>query len=177
MDTTEQLVQRYPKVFAEGVGLLKGKYHIRIDPTVEPTEDAPRRVPVALRDRLKTTLDDLVRQEIIAPVTEPTPWISSIVVVPKKNGTLRICLDPQNLNKAFLREHYALPTIEDIATRLHGAKLFTILDVRCGFWHVELDESSSYLTTFRPLLGDIDGNGCLSESAQPPKSSSVRCMS
>ena len=74
------------------------------------------------------------------------------MVVPKKNGTLRICLDPQNLNKAFLREHYALPTIEDIATRLHGAKLFTILDVRCGFWHVELDESSSYLTTFRPAL-------------------------
>ena len=56
-----------------------------------------------------------------------------------------------NLNKAFLREHYALPTIEDIATRLHGAKLFTILDVRCGFWHVELDESSSYLHSTQPF--------------------------
>ena len=153
METMEQLVEAYPEVFAEGVGLLEGKYHIRIDPAVEPTQDAPRRVPVALRDRLKTTLDDMVCQEIIAPVTEPTPWISSMVVVPKKNGTLRICLDPQNLNKAILREHYALPTIEDIATRLHGAKLFTILDVRCGFWHVELDEPSSYLTTFQTPFG------------------------
>ena len=80
--------------------------------------------------------------------------LNSSVVPVQEWDTWRICLDPQgNLNKAFLREHYALPTIEDIATRLHGAKLFTILDVRCGFWHVELDESSSYLTTFRPPFG------------------------
>ena len=76
-----------------------------------------------------------IAMRCMAPVTEPTPWIISIVVVTKKNGTLRICKDPQSLNKDGLREHYALPTIEDIATRLLGAKLFTILDVRCGFWH------------------------------------------
>lgn len=104
-------------------------------------------------DSLKETLDDMVQQGIITPVTKPTPWISSIVVVPKKNGTLRICLDPKDLNKAILREHYPLPTIEDIATRLHGAKLFTILDVSKGFWHIKLDESSSYLTTFHTPFG------------------------
>ena len=76
-----------------------------------------------------------------------------MVVVPKKNGTLRICLDPKDLNKAILREHYPLPTIEDIATRLHGAKLFTILDVHCGFWHVPLGEPSSFLTTFYTPFG------------------------
>ena len=108
---------------------------------------------MALRDRLKETLDDLVLQGIIAPVTTPTRWISSMVVVPKKNGTLRICLDPKDLNKAIQREHYPMPTIEDIATRLHGAKMFTILDVRCGFWHVLLDEPSSFLTTFHTPFG------------------------
>jgi hypothetical protein len=65
-----------------------------------------------------------------------------MVVVPKKNGTLRICLDPQDLNKAIQREHYPLPTIEDIATRLHGAKVFTVLDVSKGFWHIELDDNN-----------------------------------
>ena len=76
-----------------------------------------------------------------------------MVVVPKKNGTLRICLDPKDLNCAIQREHYPLPTIEDIATRLHGAKVFSVLDVRNGFWHVKLDESSSLLTTFHTPFG------------------------
>ena len=137
-----------PNVFSEGVGLLEGIYHIRLDPSFDPVQHVPRRVPVPLRDILKVTLEYLVKQDIIAPVTEPTPWISSIVVVPKKNGALRICLDPKVLNNAILREHYPLPTIEDIATRLHRAKVFTILDESKVFWHVLLDEPSSFLTTF-----------------------------
>ena len=84
---------------------------------------------------------------------KPTAWISSLVIVPKRNGGLRICLDPQDLNRAILREHYPLPTIEDVATRLHGAKVFTVLDVYKGFWHVELDEPSSLLTSFNTPFG------------------------
>ena len=76
-----------------------------------------------------------------------------MVVVLKKNGDLRICLDLKDLNKSIQCEHYPLPTIEDVATRLYGAKLFTILDVRNGFWHVVLDESSSFLTTFHTPFG------------------------
>ena len=63
-----------------------------------------------------------------------------MVIVPK-DGKLRICLDPKDLNQAIKREHYPLPTIEEIATRLHEAKVFTVLDVRQGFWHVLLDEN------------------------------------
>ena len=76
-----------------------------------------------------------------------------MVVVPKKDGKLRVCLDPKDLNQAIQRKHYPLPTIEDIATRLFGAKVFTVLDVRQGFWHVTLDESSSFLTTFNTPFG------------------------
>ena len=108
---------------------------------------------MALRDHLKETLDGMILQGIIAPVTTPTPWISSMVVVPKKNGTLCICLDPKDLNEAIQWEHYPLPTIEDIATRLHGAKLFIILHVCCGFGHVLQDEPSSFLTTFPTPFG------------------------
>ena len=84
--STKQFILKYPKVFSEGVGLLEGIYHIRLDPSIDPVQHAPRRVPVPLRDILKVTLEDLVKQDIIAPVTEPTSWISSIVVVPKKMG-------------------------------------------------------------------------------------------
>ena len=95
----------------------------------------------------------MTEQGIIAPVTAPTPWVSSLVVVPKKNGMLRLCLDPKDLNKFVQREHYLLPTIENVATRLHGAKVFTKLDVRSGFWHITLDNASSYLTTFNTPFG------------------------
>ena len=149
----ENILQRYPKVFSEEVGQLEGKYCIKVDSTVNPVQHAPRRVPVALRDRLKSELDKMVEQEIIHPVTTPTSWVSSLVVVAKPNGKLWLCLDPKDLNKAIQREHYPLPTIEDVATRLHGAKVFTKLDVRNGFWHVCLDEESSFLTTFNTPFG------------------------
>jgi len=73
--------------------------------------------------------------------------------IPKKDGRLRLCLDPKDLSKAILREHYPLPTIEEVATRLYGAKFFTILDARHGFWHIPLDKASSMLTTFNSLFG------------------------
>ena len=127
--------------------MLKGQYHIRLEDNAVPVQYSPRRVPATLAEQIKATLD-LVKQQIIAPVTEPTPWINSMVVVPKKNGTLRICLDPKDLNCYTQREHYQLPTIEVIATCLDKAKLFTVLYVRSGFWHVQLDAPSSLLTTF-----------------------------
>ena len=149
----EQLKAKHPEVFGPGVGRLEGKYRIVLDNNTPPVQDPPRRVPVPLREALKDTLDDLVQQDILAPVQQPTPWISSIVVVPKEDGKPRICLDPKHLNKAIRREHYPLPTIEDVATRLYGAKVFTVMDVRKGFWHVELEEDSSLLTTFNTPFG------------------------
>jgi len=154
LSSIELIAKHFPTVFGNGIGKLNGEYHIRLSAEATPVQHAPRRVPVALRDKLKRTLDEMVIADIIVPVTEPTQWISSMVVVPKKNGTLRICLDPKDLNMAIQREHYPLPTIEDIATRLHGAKLFTVLDVKSGFRHVQLDEPSSYLTTFHAWTWD-----------------------
>ena len=141
--TKEELMLKFPDVFGEGLGQLDSQYKIRLDETVPPVQHVPHRIAVALRPQLKDTLDALEAQGIIAQVTTPTRWISSIVAVPKKNGKLRICLDPKDLNCAIQREKYQLPTVEDIATCLHGAKVFTVMDVRNGFWHVSLDEESS----------------------------------
>lgn len=75
------------------------------------------------------------------------------MVVPKANGKLRICRDLKDLTQAILLEHYPLPTIKDVSTCLHGAKVLTKLDVQSGFWHIVLDEKSSYLTTFQTPFG------------------------
>ena len=68
------------------MGLLEGEYHIRLDPQAELVQHAPRRVPVALRDRRKKPwMTVLVQQEVLAPVTRPTARVNSMVVVPKKD--------------------------------------------------------------------------------------------
>ena len=88
---------------------------------------------MALRTPLKAELDRMVAQDIIAPVTTPTPWVSFMVVATKPHGKLRLCLGPKDLNIAIQRGNYPLPTVEDVPTRLHGANVFTKLDVRNGF--------------------------------------------
>ena len=76
-----------------------------------------------------------------------------MVVVRKKNGDIRICLDPTNLNKAVKRPHYALRTMEDVLPELAGARVFSVVDASNGFWQVELGEKSSYTTTFATPFG------------------------
>ena len=64
----------------------------------------------------------MVKNGILAKVTEPTLWVSSLVIVKKPNGKIRVCLDPRDLNRASKRSHYPLPTIEEVATHLSGPK-------------------------------------------------------
>ena len=115
--STRPVLGEYTDVF-EGLGCLAGNYRIEIDPTVKPVVHPPRRVPCALREDVKDELTRMVGDGIMAPATEPTLWVSSMIAVKKKNNKLRICLDPRDLNKAIQRSHHPLPTLEDVATRL-----------------------------------------------------------
>ena len=81
-------------------------------------------MPVPKKDAMKAELENLVSNQIIAPVTEPTNWVSSVLAVPKKDGSIRVCLDPKDLNTAIKRSHYPLPTMDDVTSRLTKAKVF-----------------------------------------------------
>ena len=83
----------------------------------------------------------------IEKVDQPTDWVCSMVTVIKPHKT-RICLDPRNLNEAIKREHFLLPTIEEVTARMANAKVFSVLDAKSGFCQIPLDESSSLLCTF-----------------------------
>ena len=76
-----------------------------------------------------------------------------MAVVHKRDGKLRICIDPQPLNAALKREHYRLPVLDDVLPKLKDAKVFSKLDVREAYWHVRLDDSSSRLTTMITPFG------------------------
>ena len=108
----------------------------------------PRRAPEALRAPLKNELDSLVKQEIIAKVDEPTDWVNSLVCVTKANGDLRLRLDPKDLNRANKRPHHCTLTLDEVLSKLNGAKYFSIVDARSGYWNIKLDHESSLYTTF-----------------------------
>ena len=145
------LLEEYEDVF-DGLGALPGTYKIAIDEQAQPVVHAPRRVPVALRPCIKNKLDELVDRKVIIPVTEPTQWVSSMLAIVKPNK-VRICIDPRDLNRAIRREHYQLPTIDEVASRLTGAKKFTLCDAKDGFHQILLDDASSFLTTFNTPFG------------------------
>ena len=90
---------------------------------------------------------------ITASIEEPTDWVNSMVVVEKPNSSLRICIDPRNLNKAIKRRHYTIPTTEEILSKMGGSKRFTKLDASNAYWQIPIDESSSKLPKFNSLTG------------------------
>ena len=123
-----------------------------VNEKVKPIQHAPRRVPVALRDEVKEKLTDLEKRGMIKKVTEPTEWISSMVIVAKPNK-VRICLDPRELNKALKRPKYQMPTLEEILPRLAKAKVFSTLDAKDGFYQIGLDKKSSMKTALWTPFG------------------------
>ncbi|VDI33051.1 Hypothetical predicted protein [Mytilus galloprovincialis] len=90
---------------------------------------------------------------IVEKVEQPTEWVSSMVIVERADGKLRICLDPKDLNRAIKREHFILPRREEITAKLAGAKYFSKLDASSGFWNIKLDEESSNLCAFNTPFG------------------------
>ncbi len=149
--TRESALEEFKEQF-QGLGKQK-PYHIEQKPDIKPTIDAPRRVPLSLHARLKSKLDEMEAQGVITKVDGPTEWVNSLVIVEKKDGSLRLCLDPTKLNMSIKREHFMIPTLEDVTSRIGNKSLFTVLDQKDAYWQVPLDEPSSYLCTFNTPFG------------------------
>ena len=90
---------------------------------------------------------------VISRVDKPTPWCAGMVVVPKSNGSVRICVDLKALNQSVLREIHPIPRVDEILAQLAGATYFTKLDANSGFWQIPLSSESKLLTTFLTPCG------------------------
>ena len=130
-----------------------GVTKLTIDEKVQPVILPCRKVPIAIEQEVKSEIEKLVKREILIPVDEPSTWVSQMAVPRKSSGKIRICIDPQPLNSALLREHYLLPTFDDVLPKLSKARIFSKVDVKEAFWHVKLDEESSKLTTMITPFG------------------------
>ena len=150
--TKDSLLKIYGDVFT-GIGEYKKPYHIEVDSKVPPVIQHCRKVTHARYDNLKQTLSDLDEKGIVASIDKPTDWVDNLVITEKRDGRMRVCLDPKPLNRAIKCERYEIPTPSDVQSRLSGMNIFTVIDMNYGCWHVKLSEESSYLCTFHTPWG------------------------
>lgn len=133
---------------------MKYTYRIRLRENAQPfSVAAPRRLPMAMKKKVQEELTRLEKEDIIRPVTTPTDWCAPIVVVPKANEKVRICVDLTRLNENVRRENFPLPTTDQLLAELSEAKVFSKLDCNSGFHQIPLDEESQELTTFITPFG------------------------
>ncbi|XP_055633273.1 uncharacterized protein LOC129773656 [Toxorhynchites rutilus septentrionalis] len=121
---------------------------IPVDPNVKPIQQAYRRAPFALEEKVAAKLQYLLDQDIIERVHHPSAWVSPIVPVLKDNGEVRLCVDMRRANQAVLRETHPLPIVEELFGSIKGATRFSKLDIREAYHQVEISERSRDITTF-----------------------------
>ena len=121
---------------------------IPVDRKVKPVQQPWRKIRLNLQGKVQDKIQDLIDRKIVEPVQGFSKWQSPLVIVPKKGGDIRVCVDLRLVNKAVKPEKYPIPTIEDVSAKLEGCTVFSTLDLRDAFHHVRLDDESKELTTF-----------------------------
>lgn len=112
----------------------------------EPIYQRARRMSPGEREVVNTQIHEWIERGIVRAST--SDYASPVVLVRKKNGSHRLCVDYRALNKKIIKDRYPLPLIDDQLDALQGARVFSTLDLQDGFFHVELDESSRKYTAF-----------------------------
>ena len=127
------------------------KHRIELKPDARPIYQAPYRAGPSAREKEKTEIDRMLRAGVIEPAT--AEWACPVVFVPKKDGTMRFCVDYRRLNAVTVRDSYPLPRMDECIDSLGDATVFTTLDCNSGYWQVEVAEEDRDKTTFASHCG------------------------
>eukprot|EP00731_Ephydatia_muelleri_P025168 Em0017g251a len=143
------LLLEFADVFSlstKNLGHTKVLQH-RIDTgNAQPVHLPPRRIPHARREELKEMLRDMLEKNAIEH--SDSPWSSPIVLVKKKDGTTRFCVDYRKVNEVTRKDAYPLPRVDDTLDTLAGSKFFSTLDLTTGYWQVEVAPEDQPKTAF-----------------------------
>lgn len=145
----EQLLEEFKDIFSESksdLGRTNLTQHGIITGGATPIKQSPRRVPFAMREELEKQVDEMLSQDIIE--TSKSPWSSPVVLVRKKDGSFRFCVDYRRLNTVTCKDAHPLPRVDDCLDALSGAKVFSTLDCASGYWQVELKPEDREKTAF-----------------------------
>ena len=143
------LLLEHHSLFATGeqdVGHTSKVQHKIDTGTNRPIRQSVRRVPQMRRQEAKKLIDDMLARDVIQPSN--SPWASPVVLVPKKDGSLRFCIDYRKVNSVTRKDAYPLPRIDDTLDTLAGSKWFSTLDLVSGYWQVEVDPQDREKTAF-----------------------------
>ena len=154
------LLKQYPNLFAHNdndsghTTVVKHKICLK-DET--PFKDRVRRIPPGMFEEVKTKIEEMLKSGVIQP--SHSSWNSNIVLALKKNSTWRLCTDFRQLNNRTVTDSYRLPCLEETLDKLAGAKYFTCLDLKNGYWQIEIEESDKHKTAFSvPGVGFFEYN-------------------
>ena len=155
----KQLLIKYSRLFSatdEDVGRTNIVKHKINTGTHDPVKQPPRRLPVSMQEEVKGHIADMLQRGVIEPST--SPWSSAIVLVKKKDGSTRFCIDYRRLNSATVKDAYPLPRIDESLDQLRGARWFSTLDLNAGYWQVEMDPADRPKTAFATREGLYEFN-------------------
>ena len=144
----KKLIQKFHMVFSKNDMDLgktdRVKYKIKVTDPV-PLKERYRRIPPSHYEAVRKHLQEMLDLGAIRP--SDSPWCSAVVLV-KKNGELRFCIDLRKLNARTVKDAYSLPRIDETLERLKGSCVFSSLDLKSGYWQVEIEEESKQYTAF-----------------------------
>lgn len=145
----KEMLLRYANVFTSSdavigkTGLVKHTINTGNEP---PIRQRPRRIPVAREKEVETMIEDMVKNGVIE--ASSSPWCSPVVLVKKKDGSMRFCVDYRRLNEVTKKDSYPLPRIDDTLDTLTGMMWFITLNLKSGYWQVEIDPRDKEKTAF-----------------------------
>jgi hypothetical protein len=144
-----QLLQKYSSLFCteeSRAGKTTEVKHQINTGNAKPIRQPPRSIPLAKRDEVNGLIAEMQRNGVIEP--SASPWSSPVVLVKKKDGSTRFCVDYRRLNDVTKKDSYPLPRIDDTLDTLSGSKWFSTLDLKSGYWQVDIDEADREKTAF-----------------------------
>lgn len=146
-DQLEKLIQKFADIFNDQNGRTNTLQHqINLLPGSKPINSPPYRYSPAKREAIEQNLSDMMEEGIIKP--SKSPWASPVVLAPKKDGSMRFCVDYRKLNAITIRDAYPIPRIDDTLDSLQEARYLSTLDLRSGYWQVAMDKESKEKTAF-----------------------------
>ncbi|RUM47864.1 MAG: hypothetical protein DSY80_00495, partial [Desulfocapsa sp.] len=143
----ESLLNEFQSLFGEAGSLPAARVPaMTMGITGGPIHQRPYRTALSKREEIDKELDAMLELGVIRP--SGSPWGSPITIVPKKDGTLRFCIDYRRVNDITVKDRYPLTYIQDIFDHLQGATIFSTLDCRSGYWQVNMAEQDIPKTAF-----------------------------
>ena len=143
------LLQRNKEAFKfkdSPLGRTEMVKHDIVTTSQQPIKQRARRFPIHQREEGQRLVDEMLSQGVIEPST--SPWASPVVLVKKKSGETRFCIDYRKLNAISIKDAYPLPRIDDCLDALAGAKCFSTLDLASGYWQVGMTEEAKLKSAF-----------------------------